>query len=106
MDPVIPPPPSGIDPITIAKTLWGILMSVAAVVFTRYTAKIDALEKNSVTREELQSELAEMKGERRLMHEENKKLLENTGGKIDRVDQQLRRLAIQVARGGRQDRDE
>lgn len=95
------PPQTPLDALTIAKTLWGVLISGVLFWLTRYTSKVDMLEKNSVTRDELQRELEEMRDERRSMHEENKNLLRDTGGKIDRVDQQVRRLAIQVAAGDR-----
>lgn len=97
-------PPTPFDALSIAKTLWGLLISGVIFWLTRYTSKVDMLEKNAVTRDELHRELNEMRDERRSMHEENKSLLRDTGGKIDRVDQQVRKLAIQVAAGGRGNR--
>lgn len=106
MDPIIPPPsPPPFDALSIAKFLWGLVISGVMFWFARYTSKVDMLEKNAVTREELDRELKDMKEERRSMHEENKSLLKETGGKIDRVDQQVRKLAIQVASGSRRSED-
>lgn len=100
MDPT-PPPPNSFDAVLALKSLWAAVVTFTMFWFVKYVGKVDSLEKSAVTREELDKHLKDMREERRAMHEENKLLLERGSHKMDRMDQRLQRLAIQVARGNR-----
>lgn len=111
MDPT-PPPPNSFDAVLALKSLWAAVVTFTMFWFVKYVGKVDSLEKNAVTREELDKYLKEMRThsdqlfrdmreERRTMHEENRTLMERGSNKMDRIDHRVQRLAIQVARGNR-----
>jgi len=100
MDPT-PPQSNSFDALYALKALWGIVVTFALFWFTKYVGKVDTLEKNAVTRDELEKHLNSMREERRGMHEENKAMMERGSNKMDRISRDLQRLAIQVARGNR-----
>lgn len=105
MDPT-PPPSGSFDAILALKSLWAAVVTFTMFWFAKYVGKVDTLEKSAVTREELDKHLRDMRDERRVMHEENKAMMGRGSDKMDRIDQKLQRLAIQVARGNRGEGEE
>jgi hypothetical protein len=67
----------------IAQGLWVLLTAFLAWVGKRALTRLDSLEKEAVRKEDFDKAIADMKAERKSMHDQNKEILSRIEDKID-----------------------
>jgi len=80
-----------VDGWSVAKVLWGFLVSLLSFLGLRQLRRIDNLEKTTVKKVDFKEEMKIMREDRLSMHKDNKVLLEKIDCKIDAAE---RRRAV------------
>lgn len=79
--------------------LLALLMSLLSWIGLRQIKRIDDLERDAVTREELRETLAQMREDRQRMHNENQRQLDSIDGTVTGIHQRIDRLLERGPRG-------
>lgn len=78
-----PIPPNWLDGWKVAELAYGLVLGLLAWMGNRMSNKIDALERTSVTREELKDNFAQMREDRKSMHDQNQEALQRIEEKLE-----------------------
>lgn len=81
----------------VAQVASGLVLGLLAWLGNRMTNRLDALEKNSVTRDELKESFNQMREERKAMHQDNRDALKRIETKLDEA-QHIGVMATRVER--------
>lgn len=80
------------DAKSVFLALLALLMSLLSWIGLRQIKRLDDLERDSVTREELRETLAEMREDRQRMHTENQRQLDSIDSTVTGIHQRIDRL--------------